>query len=100
MKNSSNEHIFKLTNYRGQHNMDKNEKSVKQIANGHEKTNQPDDHSNCVRALPNELKIDYDASLIEGDPLEEFNDPRYGNLVDHSKCTLAWTEDWEEFEEN
>ena len=83
--------------------MDKNEKIVKQIAsNGHDKINQPDDHSKCVKALPNELKIDHDANLIEGegDPLEEFNDPRYGILVDHSKCTLPWTEDWEEFEEN
>ena len=42
-------------------------------------------------------------SLMEKvDPLEvfEFNDPRYENLVDHSKCTLAWTEDWEKFEMN
>ena len=59
------------------------------------------DHSRCVKALPNELKIDHDADLIEGEgnPLEEFNEPMYENLIDHSKCTLAWTEDWAEAEE-
>ena len=84
-------------------NREKNEKFDREIVNGHERTNQGKDHSKCVRALPNKLKTDHDANLIdgEGDPLEEFefNDPRYENLVDHSKCTLAWTEDWEEFGE-
>ena len=33
-----------------------------------------DCHANCVQASENELRIDYDALLldIEGDPLEEF----------------------------
>lgn len=57
------------------------------------------DHSKCVQATDGELKIDHDADLIdnEGDPLEEFE--TYENLTDHSKCTLAWQEDWEDANE-
>ena len=46
--------------------------------------------------LQDDLKIDQDADLIdnEGDSLEEFQAPEY--LTDHSRCTLAWSEDWED----
>ena len=38
------------------------------------KVESSNDHSKCVIATNNEVKVDYDAQLIdnEGDPLEEF----------------------------
>ena len=55
-----------------------------------------DDHSKCVKAIEGELKIDHDGELIEneGDHLEEFETKKSEELKDHSKCTLAWEENW------
>ena len=61
-----------------------------------------DDHTKCVKPTKGDLKIDHDANLIdiEGDPLEDFKTKQYENLTDHSSCTLAWTENWEETAED
>ena len=49
-----------------------------------------------------DLKIDHDANLIdiEGDPLEDFKMKLNENRIDHSSCTLAWTENWEDTAED
>ena len=61
-----------------------------------------DDHTKCVKPTEGDLKIDHDANLIdiEGDPLEDFKMKQNENLIDHSSCTLAWTENWEETAED
>lgn len=60
------------------------------------------DHSKCIKASENEIKADHDADLIEieGDPLEEFEDPMYSKLTDHSECVLLWEDQWEEYDES
>lgn len=57
------------------------------------------DHSRCVQAIEGDIKIDHDADLLnnEGDPLEEFVIEE--TLTDHSRCTLPWSESWEDTEE-
>ena len=61
-----------------------------------------DDHTKCVKTTEGDLKIDHDANLIdiEGDPLEDFKMKLNENLIDHSSCTLAWTENWEDTAED
>jgi hypothetical protein len=61
-----------------------------------------DDHIKCVKPTQGDIKINHDADLIdiEGDPLEEFETKQYENLTDHSNCTMAWTENWEDTTED
>ena len=61
-----------------------------------------DEHTKCFKPNEGDLKIDHDVNLIdiEGDPLEEFETKQYENLTDHSNCTLAWTENWEDTAED
>ena len=61
-----------------------------------------DDHKNCVKPTKGDIKINHDTDLIdiEGDPLEDFETKQYENLTDHSNCTLAWTENWEDTTED
>ena len=61
-----------------------------------------DDHTKCVKPTKGDIKINHDADLIdiEGDPLEEFETEQYENLTDHSNCTLAWTDNWEDTTED
>ena len=61
-----------------------------------------DDHTKCVKPTKDDIKINHDADSIdiEGDPLEEFETKQYENLTDHSNCTLAWTENWEDTAED
>ena len=61
-----------------------------------------EDHTKCVKPTKGDLKIDHDANLIdiEGDPLEDFKMKLNENLIDHSSCTLAWTENWEDTAED
>jgi hypothetical protein len=61
-----------------------------------------DDLNKCVKLTKDDIKINHDADLIdiEGDPLEDFETKQYENLTDHSNCTLAWTENWEDTTED
>ena len=61
-----------------------------------------DSDSKCVRATKKELIVDHDGELIdnEGDPMEEFETKAGEKKSNHSNCTLAWRENWEDVEDD